>query len=160
MENSMPHLDGIEVTKQITQEFPRVRVIIVSTYQDEDCALRALRAGAAGYLLKQADTAELEAAVERVRSGEIYVSRLLGVYTERRGAENHRGSLEKLTARQREVLQLLAEGHTTKGIAYDLRVSPKTVEYHRAQLMDWLGIRDLPGLVRFALRVGLVGSEN
>jgi DNA-binding NarL/FixJ family response regulator len=157
----MPYLDGIEVTKQITQEFPRVRVIIVSIQQDEDCALRALRAGAAGYLLKQADTAELEAAVERVRSGEIYVSRLLGGYTEAHlGKNHHHRSLDKLTARQREVLQLLAEGHTTKGIAYDLRVSPKTVEYHRAQLMDRLGIRDLPGLVRFALRVGLVGNEN
>jgi DNA-binding NarL/FixJ family response regulator len=161
MENSIPHLDGVEVTRQITQEFPRVKVIIVSTYQDEDCALRALRAGAAGYLLKQADTGELEAALERVRSGDIYVSRHLGAFTEPNSGQNHsHRSLDKLTTRQREILQLLAEGHTTKGIAYDLRVSPKTVEYHRAQIMDRLGIRDLPGLVRFALRVGLVGAEN
>jgi DNA-binding NarL/FixJ family response regulator len=112
-------------------------------------------------VLKQAETAELETALDRVAAGEVFVSRhLQAADSANASGAGGPGALEHLTERQRKVLQMLAEGHTTKGIAYDLGVSPKTVEYHRAQLMTRLGIHDLPGLVRFALRVGLVGNEN
>jgi len=160
MDISMPRLNGLETTLRITKEFPNVRVIILSRHDDEQYFWHALKAGAVGYLVKGAAVAELRSAVHRVMAGEIYVSRglsdRLAKNFQSQKAVQNRGPLEKLTTRQREILQLIAEGQTTKAIALLLRVSPKTVEYHRAQLMNRLGIFDVSGLVRFALRSGVI----
>jgi DNA-binding NarL/FixJ family response regulator len=164
MDIAMPGLNGLEATARIVKEFPNVRVIILSMHQNEEYFWQALKAGASGYLLKKAATAELQAALQRVLGGEIYLSRELSARLQKKmplqQMAQSRSPLERLTDRQREILQLIAEGQTTKAIALVLKVSPKTVEYHRAQLMERLGIFDIPGLVRFALQTGLVTPES
>ncbi|MGH7439069.1 MAG: response regulator [Polyangiaceae bacterium] len=162
---SMPTLNGLEVVTRAQKEFPRTRVVIVSMHTDDEFVRRALLAGAAGYLAKTADRAELEAALAAVARGETWLSpavsgKLAASPTERispRPAGN--GPFEILTPRQREVLQLVAEGLSTKEIASHLKVSLKTVETHRSELMDRLGIHGVAGLVRYAIRVGLVRPE-
>ncbi|MEP6662857.1 MAG: response regulator transcription factor [Verrucomicrobiota bacterium] len=164
MDISMPGLNGLEATERLMRDFPEVRVIILSMHHNEEYYWRALKAGAAGYLLKKAATAELETALQRVVSGEIYLSREISARLLKKipleGIADRKSPLEQLTGRQREILQLIAEGQNTKGIADILKVSPKTVEYHRMKLMDCLNVRDIPGLVRFALRVGLISQES
>jgi DNA-binding NarL/FixJ family response regulator len=160
MDISMPGLNGLETTMRISKEFPNVRVVILSRHEDEQYFWHALKAGAVGYLIKRAAVAEIRDALQRVMAGEIYVSPELS----RRMAKalppqqtiRSPGPLEHLSARQREILQLIAEGHSTKAIATVLKLSPKTIEYHRAQLMGRLRIHDVPGLVRFALRCGVI----
>src|SRR5436190_602169 len=163
MDISMPGLRGLEATAAITKQCPKVRVIILSRWDNEEYYWGALRAGASGYLLKKGGVGELGTALKRVMGGEIYLSkeisnRLVKKFPLQRIAQT-RSPLEQLTERQREILQLIAEGQTTKAIALILKVSPKTVEYHRAKLMERLNIYDIPGLVRFALRSGLVLQE-
>ncbi len=164
MDIAMPNLNGLDAAARILRDHANVRVIILSMYQNEAYFWQALKAGASGYLLKKAATAELQSALERVRSGEIYLSAELSQSMLKRGSLHHvsqqRKPLEKLSDRQREVLQLIAEGQTTKAIGGILNVSPKTVEYHRAKLMESLGIYDIPRLVRFALQEGLVTEET
>ncbi len=173
MDISMGGLNGLEATARITREFPEVRVIILSMHQSEEYYWQALRAGASGYLLKKAATAEMGAALRRVLEGEIYLSRdisnrLVSSFARARDARDlplqqlgpRKSRLEQLTDRQREILQLIAEGQTTKAIALILKVSPKTVEYHRAKLMERLKIFDIPGLVRFALQENLISNER
>jgi len=164
MDISMPRLNGLEASARIAKEFPAVRVIILSMHSNEEYYWRALQAGAAGYLLKKAATAELEIALQRVAQGEIFLSREISARLLKKmpanGIAGRKSPLEKLTDRQREVLQLIAEGQNTKSIAELLKVSPKTVEYHRMKLMTGLNMYDIPGLVRFALRSGLVSHEG
>ena len=161
---SMPGLNGLEATAQMTRDFPGVHVIILSMHHNEEYVWKALKAGARGYLLKKAATAELSTALQRVLLGEIYLSREISSRLPRNfaldGIAERKSPLEQLTGRQREILQLIAEGHTTKGIAALLEVSPKTVEYHRLKLMACLNVHDIPGLVRFALRVGMIPQEG
>jgi DNA-binding NarL/FixJ family response regulator len=163
MDISMRNLNGLEATARITKEFPHVRVIILSMHQNEEYFWQALKAGASGYLLKKAATAELATALSRVRGGEIYLTREMSNRLVKKlplqQIAHQKSPLEKLTDRQREILQLIAEGQTTKAIALILKVSPKTVEYHRAKLMERLNIFDIPGLVRFALQSGLIAQE-
>jgi DNA-binding NarL/FixJ family response regulator len=162
MDIGMPGLNGVEAAARLTQDGPRPRVIILSMHTGEDHVLRAIRAGAAGYLLKDASPVELEGAVRAVARGEIYLSPAISRYVVEdyvRRAGGDRGPLDRLTSRQREVLQLIAEGNTTKAIASRLGLSVKTVETHRAQLMERLEARDVAALVRLAIRVGLVESE-
>jgi len=160
---AMPGLNGLEVAAQVADNFPYVRVVILSMHATEEYVLRALRAGAVGYLLKDADTAELELAIKAVTRGETYlspaVSKHITEYIRRVGEEAH-STLERLTPRQREVLQLVAEGHTTQEIARMMNLSTKTVETHRTQLMERLDIHDIAGLVRYAVREGLVILEK
>jgi DNA-binding NarL/FixJ family response regulator len=160
---AMPGLNGLEVAAQVADNFPFVRVIILSMHATEEYVLRALRAGASGYLLKDADTSELELAIKAVTRGETYlspaVSKHVTEYVRRVGEETH-STLERLTPRQREVLQLVAEGYTTQEIARMLNLSVKTVETHRTQLMERLDIHDIAGLVRYAVREGLVILEK
>ncbi len=164
MDISMPGLNGLEAAVRMAKEFPDVRVIILSMHQNEEYVWRALKAGAAGYLLKKAATAELEIALQRVALGEFYLSQEISTQLPNSfpldGIANRKSPFEQLTSRQREILQLIAEGQNTKGIAELLKVSPKTVEYHRIKLMDCLNVHDVPGLVRFALRVGLIPQEK
>jgi DNA-binding NarL/FixJ family response regulator len=164
MDISMPGLNGLEATARLAKESPKVRVIIVSRHENEEYFWGALKAGASGYLLKKAAVAELGSALERVIGGEIYLSQEISNQLRKKLPSQQlafsRSPLEQLTTRQREILQLIAEGQTTKAIALILKVSPKTVEYHRAKLMERLNIFDIPGLVRFALRSGLIVQES
>jgi DNA-binding NarL/FixJ family response regulator len=164
MDIAMPGLNGLEAAERLAKEFPDVRVIILSMHPNEEYVWRALKAGAAGYLLKKAATAELASALQRVARGENYLSQEISTRLPKSfpldGIANRKSPLEQLTGRQREILQLIAEGQNTKGIAEILKVSPKTIEYHRLKLMDCLNVHDVPGLVRFALRVGLVPQET
>jgi DNA-binding NarL/FixJ family response regulator len=144
------------------ERHPGVRVVILSMHSGEEYVLQALRAGAAGYLLKDAATGELELALRSVMRGESWLSpavsrQVVEGYVQRAGAE---APPDVLTARQREVLRLVAGGKSTKEIAFFLNLSVKTVETHRAQIMERLGIRDVPGLVRYALRTGLVPPDS
>jgi DNA-binding NarL/FixJ family response regulator len=163
MDISMPGLNGLETTERISRSYPDVKIIILSRHENEQYYWQALRSGASGYLLKRAAIAELRTALRRVAGGEIYLSkdisvRLLKKFPLHQIAQA-KSPLEKLTSRQREILQLIAEGQTTKAIAGVLNVSPKTVEYHRAKLMESLSLHDIPALVRFALRSGLITQE-
>jgi len=164
MDISMPGLNGLEAAARMAKEFPAVKVIILSMHHNEEYVWRALKAGAAGYLLKKAATAELAIALQRVGLGEIYLSREISTRLPKNfaldGIADRKSPLEQLTGRQREILQLIAEGQNTKRIAELLEVSPKTVEYHRMKLMNCLNVHDVPGLVRFALRVGMIPSES
>lgn len=159
MDIGMAGLNGLEATARIAKEFPDVRVIILSMYASEEYVLQALRAGAVGYLLKDADMAELEIAIRAVAREETYLSpavskHVVADYVRRVGGEP--SSLERLTRRQREILQLIAEGHSTQEIAQMLSISVKTVETHRSQLMERLDIHDVASLVRYAIRMGLI----
>ena len=163
MDIAIPGLNGLEALARATKEFPAVKVIILSMHANEEYVLRALRSGVCGYLLKDAAVTELELALRAVTRGETYLSpriskRVIGSYLERLG--NERPLREELTPRQREIVQLIAEGKSTKEIAFLLKVSVKTVEAHRAQLMARLDIHDVAGLVRYAMRVGLVPPEG
>jgi DNA-binding NarL/FixJ family response regulator len=164
MDISMPGLNGLEATSRLSKEFPRVKVIILSRHENEEYFWHALKAGASGYLLKKAAIAEMGAALERVLGGEIYLSREIATRLRKKlplkQLAQAKGPLEELTGRQREILQLIAEGQTTKSIGLILKISPKTVEYHRAKLMDRLNIHDIPGLVRLALGTGLIAQES
>ena len=163
MDISMPGLNGLEVTARIAREFPAVRVIILSRHSEEAYFWDALRKGACGYLLKKSAVEELGTAVNRVMAGEIFLSReisnRLATKLPLHLIAAQRTPLDQLSERQREILQLIAEGQTTKAIALILKVSPKTVEYHRMQIMQSLKIFDIPGLVRFALRERLISVD-
>jgi DNA-binding NarL/FixJ family response regulator len=162
MDIAIPGLNGLEALARLTKELPAVKVIILSMYTNEEYVLQALRAGARGYLVKDVAVNELELAIRAVTRGEIHLSprvsnRVIGSYLERLG--NEPSLREELTPRQREIVQLIAEGNSTKDIAFLLKVSVKTVEAHRAQVMARLGIHDVVGLVRYAMRMGLVPPE-
>jgi DNA-binding NarL/FixJ family response regulator len=159
----MPGLNGLDVAARLTAQHPSMRVLILSMHTSEEYVLRALRAGCAGYLLKGSAVAELELAIRAVARGETYLSpavskHVMDDYVRRTGGATD--PIEALTARQREVLQLVAEGHTSKDIAERLGLSFKTVEAHRAQIMERLGIHDVASLVRFAVRMGLISPEG
>jgi DNA-binding NarL/FixJ family response regulator len=159
----MPGLSGLEVAKRTAQESPRTKVIILSMHADAPYISQALRAGVAGYLLKGAAVSELPLALQSVMRGETYLTPKISqqvVEGYLRDSEEEPGLLEGLTGRQREILQLIAEGRTTREMAEVLGVSVKTIETHRLRLMERLGIRDVPGLVRYAIRAGLVSSEE
>lgn len=160
LNTGMRESSALEAAAILHQELPQVRVVVLSMHATEDYVSQALRAGAAGYLLNDAPTAELELALRAVSRGETYLSPgIARPVVERYLRAGLAQPLEALTPRQREILKLIAEGQSTKEIAYSLGVSVKTVETHRAQLMDRLDIRDIAGLVRFAIRVGLVAAH-
>lgn len=157
---TMPDLSGLEVLAESKKNFPDLRVIILTVHDAGEYAMQALRAGAAGYLPKSAAANELQVAIKIVSRGETYVSgevsrKTLLEYS--KGPNEH--SLANLTPRQREILTLIAEGLSTKDIGHRLNISVKTVESHRAQLMERLDIHDVAGLVRYAIRKGLVNIE-
>lgn len=164
MDVAMRELNGLDATKTLIQKYPRVRVIMLSMHRHEEYVLRALQIGAAGYLLKDVAASELEIAIRDVMEGVVYLSpsiaQQLMAYQAQYGAlpaAIH--PLDRLTPREREVLQLIAEGRTMHEIAGLLGISVKTVETHRYRLMDKLGIHHVTGLVRFAMRAGLVQDE-
>ncbi len=163
MDIAMPGLNGLEATRRLVKDYPQVRVVMLSMHADESHVLQALRAGASGYVLKGSAPRELEMAIEAVARGEIFLSpaiskHVIDVYLNR--AQGQTNSLDLLTPRQREILQLIAEGKSSKQIAQLLDASVKTIESHRASLMERLDIHDVAGLVRYAIRHGLVSPEK
>ncbi len=163
MDIAMPELNGLDATSRIVKESPATRVILLSMHANEEYLQQALQSGALGYLLKGAELAELELAIKTVSRGESYLTPAVAKYAieaYREKSDGPTGPLAKLSMRQREILQLIAEGHTTKDMAQRLNVSVKTVETHRAHLMERLEIHDVPGLVRFAVRVGLIQPDS
>jgi DNA-binding NarL/FixJ family response regulator len=155
----MPGLNGLEVAARLAKLAAPVAVVVLSMHTSEEYVLQALRAGAAGYLVKRSAVAELALALRAVARGETYLSpavsrRVVDDYVARIGGAAT--PLESLTPRQREILQLVAEGLTSKEIAARLGVSRRTVETHRSEIMSRLDVHDVAGLVRFAVRVGLV----
>ena len=158
---TMPDGNGFEVLDQVTKQYPEIRVIVLTVHEAGEYALRAVREGAAGYLPKSAASIELEQAIQTVIRGERYISPETAQNTifEVTNRRTKRDLLATLSPRQREVLRLIAEGRTTKQIAHELEISVKTVETHRAQLMERLGIHDVAGLVRYAIIVGIIEVE-
>jgi DNA-binding NarL/FixJ family response regulator len=163
MDIMMPELNGLDATARLAAMLPNVRIIILSMNAHEEYVLQAMRAGAAGYLLKSNNPSELEQAIRAVALGETYLSpavskHVIAGYLKRTGG-GAPSSLERLSARQREILQLIAEGYTTKEIAQKLSVGVKTTEMHRTQLMEALDLHDIAGLVRYAIRMGVITPD-
>jgi DNA-binding NarL/FixJ family response regulator len=162
MDISMSEMNGIEAGAKIRAAAPATKILILSMHISEEFVQRAVASGVSGYLVKDSAPMELRMAIEAVVRGEVYLSPRIArhvVGMNRTASAEATGSLESLTPRQREVLQMIAEGHPTKGIAFLMKVSVKTIESHRAALMDRLGIHDLAGLVIYAVRHGLVSIE-
>jgi DNA-binding NarL/FixJ family response regulator len=164
MDVSMPRLNGIEATRQVHARHPATRVIILSAYGDAAAIGQAIAAGASGFIIKRSDIDELVLALQLVTTGNTYFSHELAeqmdlaeiAFAARTQAESHSG----LTDREREVLQLIAEGHTMKAIADILVISPKTVEGHNSHIMAKVGARNRADLVRYAMGVGLVHPDT
>ena len=162
---SLPGLNGLEVAAKARKDSPRLRIVFLSMHSNEEYVLQALKIGASGYVLKQSSTRELELAVRSAKKGETflspaisntvvsdYMARLKGGNVRKPGANPY----EVLTSRQREILQLIAEGFSSKEIAQKLGLSINTIEVHRANLMDRLNIHDIAGLVRYAIQTGII----
>ena len=161
---TMPGLNGLEAARQILEHSSNVRVIILSMHCDSMMVTEALKIGAKGYLLKSSASVELMLAVKAVRDGTTYLSPrasevLVTNYFGERTDGGASSAFAALTGKQREVLQLLAEGKTNKEIAAAMSVSPKTVEAHRSQIMVKLNIRSIAGLTKYAIREGLTSAE-
>ena len=157
----MPFLNGLELTARVTAELPCTRVIVLSMHANQDYIQRAIKAGAAGYLLKDTSPTDLERAIRAVDCGETCFD-LPGVGRPSGSLPVHRPEptrLDILTPRQREILQLIGKGYSTKGIAGLLGVSIKTAEAHRTQLMERLDLHDVAAVVRYAIAVGLVDPQ-
>ena len=162
---SMPGMNGLEVARRIPDISPSTRILVLSMHVGPEYVAQAMRAGIAGYLVKDAAVDELRSALDTLAMGRTYLSPVIsetmlhGFLRTGKSPVEAGAELDRLTARQREILQLIAEGHGTRDIAARLGLSVKTVESHRSQLMDRLDIHDVPGLVRFAVRTGLVSSD-
>ena len=161
MDIAMPGLNGLEATRQIRKRFPETQVLILTMHTNEEYVFQILRAGASGYVVKQAASEELIAGIRAVGRGDSFLSpsisgKVIEEYVRQAEAMEEKDRYDKLTDREREVLQLIAEGHANREIAELLHISVKTVETHRANLMDKLGIRGTAGLTRYAVRKGVI----
>jgi DNA-binding NarL/FixJ family response regulator len=160
MDLSMPELNGADATRAILERDPKCRVIVLSMYSEREYVRRALKAGAAGYVVKRSAAKEVVEAIRAVYAGQRYLSpRVADVVIDDYAGDGAEDLLSKLSQREREVLQLLAEGRTGAQIAERLSLSQKTVETYRARLVEKLGIRDVAGLVRFAIQRGIVSLD-
>ena len=162
MHSSMSRMNCLEMARRIIRQFPKVRMILLSRHANGAYIGQALRSGVAGYLMMTASPDELEQAIKTVARGKTYLSNLglkhLADFVRR--ASGKESLLERLTPRQREVFELLVEGQSTRQIGLTLNISVKTVESHRAQIMERLDIHDIAGLVRYAIKVGAVELED
>jgi DNA-binding NarL/FixJ family response regulator len=160
MDISMPGLNGLEAARHLQKLLPQCKIIFLTMHADPSYIAAAFEAGASGYLLKRSAGSELKQAVKSVLAGRQYVTPLVQSRDEPLRDSLGRGapSFKQLTPRQREVLQLIAEGHSTKEIAILLNISTKTVEFHKAKVMETLGMHTIPELTKFAFAHGLVGQ--
>ena len=165
MDMGMPGLNGMEATRQIRKRFPKTRVLILTMYMEDEQIVAALRAGAAGYVVKKSELEELLLGIRAVHRGNTYFSAALSEgeaindYMWQAKKEEPKVGYELLTSREREVLQLIAEGYSNQRIAQELFISVKTVEAHKAHIMSKLHARNRTDLIRYALRKGLVGID-
>ena len=160
MDLSMPELNGADATRVLLEHQSGCKVIVLSMYAEHEYVRRALRAGAVGYVVKRSAGKDVVDAIRAVQAGQRYLSPLVAdavIEPDASAAKDDR--LARLSTREREVLQLLAEGKTGSEIAQRLALSPKTVETYRARLVEKLGIRDVAGLVRFAIQRGIISLE-
>jgi DNA-binding NarL/FixJ family response regulator len=162
MDTGMPGMNGLEATTVAKKQFPQVKVIILSEHSSEEFVFRALRSGAEGFVLKDDSVGELYTAIKSVARGGEHLSpqvtkKVVIGYLE--GQDGDDDLVKRLTSRQREVLQLIAEGHSTKEIANLLNVSVNTVKTHRLKLMEKLGVHEITGVVRYAVRSGLIKNS-
>jgi DNA-binding NarL/FixJ family response regulator len=166
---ALPGMNGLDVTERVTAQFPTVRVLLLSMHNSEEYVLRAMRLGAAGYLLKDTSPTELEMALRAVAQGESYLSpaisrHVIDGYVQRTSSAAtletaQTANAKHLSPRQKEVLKLIASGYTTKEIAQRLGITAKTADAHRTSLMKELDIHEIAGLVRYAIRIGLISAE-
>jgi two-component system response regulator NreC len=161
MDITMPDLSGIEATKQIKKLLPDVKVLILTMHEHDEYVFQALRAGASGYMLKEAADTELITALHVIQSGQFYLSPtaqsvVVGDYLQRVRTGEEKDSYSTLTEREREILKLVAEGYTNNQIAERLVISPKTVDTHRTHIMDKLNLHSRAELVKYAMRRGLL----
>ena len=165
MDMIMPGLTGLEATRQIRKRYPKTRVLILTGYMEDEQIISALRAGAAGYVVKRSDTAELLLGIQAVYRGNTYFSAAISggdavnQYLWQAKKEDGKAGYELLTSREREVLQLIAEGFSNQRIAQELFISVKTVEAHKSHIMSKLHAGNRTDLIRYALRKGLVGVD-
>jgi DNA-binding NarL/FixJ family response regulator len=165
MDIAMPLLNGIEATRQILAALPKTRVLVLSAHSDEEYVDRVTALGAAGYVLKQSSLQDLATAIRAAQAGRIYVSPSIVRRARRKSDGTPGGHLAsalptRLSSREAEVLQLLAEGKANKQTAAELGISIKTVEKHRNGLMQKLDIHDVAGLVRYAIAVGIIEGRD
>jgi len=165
MDIAMPSLNGIEATRRVVEETPKTAVLILSMHATSEHIFQALRAGATGYVLKESAGRELVEAVRAVFSGKRYITPkiqeiIMEDYVHRREPPSGKSPLERLTRREREILQMVVEGKASAQIAETLLLSRKTVETYRSRMMEKLGVRDVPGLVKFAIQYGLTSLES
>jgi DNA-binding NarL/FixJ family response regulator len=159
MDISMPELNGIEATRLLRDRCPGIRVVILSMHSSSEHVFRALEAGAMGYLLKESAGAEVNAAVRAVHGGRRYLSRAIAALEpDARSGAGRSSPLDSLSARERQVLQLVVEGHSSAEIARRVHLSPKSVDTYRSRLMKKLGVGDVPALVKFAILHGITPS--
>ena len=160
---AMPDMNGLEAAARIVKQFPRTRVAMMSCHANEEYVLQAMRSGARGYLVKNAQPSELGVAIGALMAGQTYLSpavsrQVIDDYVGRLGSDTP--SLDHLTLRQQEILKLVTRGHSSKSVAQVLNLSVKTIETHRTRLMERLDIHHVPGLVRYAVRVGMITAED
>ena len=165
MDFAMPILNGLEATRQIKRQFPEVKVLILSMYKDEEYIINCLKAGALGYVNKQTTPEDLFKAIDTVYKGGYFTSSLFSnnvikKYIETSKEKDKKVSHDKLTSREVEILQLIAEGYSNKGMAKLLYISVKTVETHRTHLMDKLGKHNTVELTKYAIRKGIISIDN
>jgi two-component system response regulator NreC len=161
MDITMPDMNGIEATKQLKKILPDVKVLILTMHEHEEYVFQALRAGASGYMLKEAADTDLISALRIIQSGQFYLSPtaqsvMVGDYLQRVRTGEEKDSYSSLTEREREILKLVAEGYTNNQIAERLVISPKTVDTHRTHIMDKLNLHSRAELVKYAMRRGLL----
>src|SRR5690242_8874685 len=161
MDITMPDINGIEATKQIKKLLPDTRVLVLTMHEHDEYVFQALRAGASGYMLKEAAATDLITALRVIQSGQFYLSPtaqsvMVGDYLQRVRAGEEKDSYSSLTEREREILKLVAEGYTNNQIAERLVISPKTVDTHRTHIMDKLNLHSRAELVKYAMRRGLL----
>ncbi len=165
MDIQMPNWNGLEATRAIKQEFPQMHILALTMYESDDYFFQVLAAGASGYLLKKAASTDLIAAIRAVYQGDVFLypsvaRRLVSDYLTRVKSGEEQNSYDGLTAREREVLKLIAEGHTNQEIADKLVVSPSTVQTHRARIMQRLNLHTRAELIKYAMRKGLLDAVS
>ena len=164
MDIAMPGLNGLEATRRIKKKFPRMKVLVLTMYTNEEYIFQILNAGANGYLVKETAFQDLISAIKAVYKNEAFMSpsiskKVINSYI-KRAQNDEKETCEILTTREREILQLIAEGNSSKKIAELLFISPKTVETHRTHIMDKLNIHNRTGLVKYAIRKGIVDVDK